>query len=73
MLAEWEVTSEILAVDVKPSLVYFQAANTSSTQCHIYSVPLLNLKSGKQSRTGYTHRHVQPGVLRGELIARGRV
>ncbi|KAH9832495.1 dipeptidyl aminopeptidase [Rhodofomes roseus] len=37
---EWEVTSGILAVDVKKSLVYFQAANPDSLQRHIYSVPI---------------------------------
>ena len=63
---EWEVTSEILAVDVNRGLVYvylslassqstlrlirvwyryFQAANPSSTQRHIYSVPLPSLES----------------------------
>ena len=42
---EWEVTSEILAVDVNRSLVYFQAANPSSTQRHIYSVPLPKLQT----------------------------
>ncbi|KAI0794726.1 dipeptidyl aminopeptidase [Fomes fomentarius] len=42
---EWEVTSGILAVDTNRSLVYFQAANPSSTQRHVYSVPLPKLKS----------------------------
>ncbi|RPD57299.1 dipeptidyl aminopeptidase [Lentinus tigrinus ALCF2SS1-7] len=45
---EWEVTSEILAVDVNRSLVYFQAANPSSTQRHIYSVPLPKLATEEQ-------------------------
>lgn len=45
---EWEVTSEILAVDVNRSLVYFQAANPSSTQRHIYSVPLPKLTTAEE-------------------------
>ncbi|KZT68663.1 dipeptidyl aminopeptidase [Daedalea quercina L-15889] len=42
---EWEVTSGILAVDTKRSLVYFQAANPGSLQRHIYSVPLPAISS----------------------------
>ncbi|KAM5541328.1 hypothetical protein V8D89_004882 [Ganoderma adspersum] len=42
---EWEVTSGILAVDVNRGVVYFQAANPSSTQRHIYSVPLPSLNN----------------------------
>ncbi|KAI0071164.1 dipeptidyl aminopeptidase [Panus rudis PR-1116 ss-1] len=37
---EWEVTDTILGVDFSGGLVHFQAANPSSTQRHIYSVPL---------------------------------
>ncbi|PSS03331.1 hypothetical protein PHLCEN_2v4005 [Hermanssonia centrifuga] len=36
----WEVTDTILAVDPKRNLVYFQAANPSSIERHIYSIPL---------------------------------
>ncbi|KAJ3558705.1 hypothetical protein NM688_g763 [Phlebia brevispora] len=36
----WEVTDNILAVDPTLKLVYFQAANPSSIERHIYSVPL---------------------------------
>ncbi|KAH9913079.1 dipeptidyl aminopeptidase [Epithele typhae] len=43
---EWEVTSGILAVDAKRRLVYFQAAKPSSTQRHIYSVPLPKTPGG---------------------------
>ncbi|KAI0630468.1 dipeptidyl aminopeptidase [Trametes polyzona] len=42
---EWEVTSSILAVDPTLGLVYFQAANPSSVQRHIFSVPLPKLKT----------------------------
>ncbi|KAI0737309.1 dipeptidyl aminopeptidase [Daedaleopsis nitida] len=42
---EWEVTSDILAVDANRSLVYFQATNPSSIQRHIYSVPLPKMKA----------------------------
>jgi dipeptidyl aminopeptidase len=40
---EWEVTGNILAIAPSSHLVYFQAANPSSTQRHIYSVPLPDL------------------------------
>ncbi|KAI0820257.1 dipeptidyl aminopeptidase [Trametes gibbosa] len=43
----WEVTSEILAVDPSKRLVYFQAANPSSVERHIYAVPLPKLAGEK--------------------------
>ncbi|KII86043.1 hypothetical protein PLICRDRAFT_44497 [Plicaturopsis crispa FD-325 SS-3] len=36
----WEVAGGIQAVDVKAGLVYFQAANPSSIERHLYSVPI---------------------------------
>ncbi|GBE89421.1 Probable dipeptidyl-aminopeptidase [Sparassis crispa] len=41
----WEVTDTILAVDANRTLVYFQGANPSSTERHIYSVQLPTIKS----------------------------
>ncbi|KAI0351315.1 dipeptidyl aminopeptidase [Trametes cingulata] len=46
---DWEVTSGVLAVDANRSLVYFQAANPSSTQRHIYAVPLPKLSGQEQA------------------------
>ncbi|KAF8643012.1 hypothetical protein AX16_009257 [Volvariella volvacea WC 439] len=37
---EWEVTGGIKGVDMKNRIVYFEAANPSSTERHLYSVPL---------------------------------
>ncbi|KAH8093229.1 dipeptidyl aminopeptidase [Cristinia sonorae] len=37
---EWEVTGKILGISTTDKLVYFQAANPSSVERHIYSVPL---------------------------------
>ncbi|KAI0339697.1 dipeptidyl aminopeptidase [Trametopsis cervina] len=37
---KWEVTSDKFSVDPVQKLVYFRAANPSSTQRHIYSIPL---------------------------------
>ncbi|TFK34032.1 dipeptidyl peptidase IV N-terminal region-domain-containing protein [Crucibulum laeve] len=37
---EWEVTGGIKGIDTLRGLVYFEAANPSSTQRHLYSVPL---------------------------------
>ncbi|KAI0765616.1 dipeptidyl aminopeptidase [Trametes elegans] len=45
----WEVTSGILAVDANRSLVYFQAANPSSIQRHIYAVPLPKITDTEQA------------------------
>ncbi|KAH9945746.1 dipeptidyl aminopeptidase [Amylocystis lapponica] len=42
---EWEVAGGILAVDAERKLIYFQAANPSSIERHIYSVPLPTLSS----------------------------
>ncbi|KAL4251589.1 peptidase S9B family protein [Abortiporus biennis] len=45
-LGKWEVTGKILGVDAKDRLVYFQAANPSSIERHIYSVAIP--KAGEQ-------------------------
>lgn len=45
----WEVTSGILAVDAARGLVYFQAANPSSIQRHVFSVPLPKLVKEAQA------------------------
>jgi dipeptidyl aminopeptidase len=37
---DWEVTSGIQAIDMARALVYFEAAWPSSTERHVYSVPL---------------------------------
>ncbi|KAI0315043.1 dipeptidyl aminopeptidase [Amylostereum chailletii] len=37
---KWEVTSGVQAIDPERRLVYFQAANPSSTERHIYSISL---------------------------------
>lgn len=44
----WEVTSGILAVDAARRRVYFQAANPSSVQRHVFSVPLPTLAQKEQ-------------------------
>ncbi|OJT13681.1 hypothetical protein TRAPUB_9780 [Trametes pubescens] len=46
----WEVTSGILAVDAARGLVYFQAANPSSIQRHVFSVPLPKLITEAQAK-----------------------
>ncbi|KAA1470272.1 dipeptidyl aminopeptidase [Dentipellis sp. KUC8613] len=42
---EWEVTDGVQAVNAKDKLVYFQAANPSSVERHIYSVQLPGTES----------------------------
>ncbi|KAG5652732.1 hypothetical protein H0H81_003931 [Sphagnurus paluster] len=37
---KWEVTSRIQGIDVQKGLVYFEAANPSSIERHVYSTPL---------------------------------
>ncbi|KXN86209.1 putative dipeptidyl-aminopeptidase B [Leucoagaricus sp. SymC.cos] len=44
---EWEVTGNIKGVDVNKGLVYFEAANPSSIERHIYSVPLPNISASE--------------------------
>lgn len=44
---EWEVVDTILGIDEKRALVYFQAANPSSIERHIYSVSIPKSVSAK--------------------------
>ncbi|PFH50952.1 hypothetical protein AMATHDRAFT_80539 [Amanita thiersii Skay4041] len=46
---KWEVTSGIKAVDTKRGLVYFEAAYPSSTERHLFSVPLPSIGSSKSA------------------------
>ncbi|CCM01272.1 uncharacterized protein FIBRA_03321 [Fibroporia radiculosa] len=58
----WEVTGNILAVDVKRRLVYFQAANPHSLQRHIYSVPLPAISSSGKVEPAALTDVSSPGV-----------
>ncbi|KAJ4474941.1 dipeptidyl aminopeptidase [Lentinula aciculospora] len=42
---EWEVSSGIKGVDAKLGLVYFEAANPSSIERHLFSVPIPTISS----------------------------
>ncbi|XP_006461711.1 hypothetical protein AGABI2DRAFT_185824 [Agaricus bisporus var. bisporus H97] len=42
---QWEVTSGIKGVDMEKGLIYFEAANPSSIERHIYSVPIPTIDS----------------------------
>ncbi|KAF8159267.1 dipeptidyl aminopeptidase [Crassisporium funariophilum] len=44
---QWEVTGKIQGIDAKRGLVYFLAAKPSSTQRHLYSVPIPTISSEK--------------------------
>ncbi|KAI9067913.1 dipeptidyl aminopeptidase [Trametes sanguinea] len=67
----WEVTSGILAVDANRSLVYFQAANPSSTQRHIYSVPLPKLTSDDQEEVQPLTDTSSPGFYDADFSPEG--
>ncbi|KAI0640694.1 dipeptidyl aminopeptidase [Trametes meyenii] len=68
---EWEVTSGILAVDANRSLVYFQAANPSSTQRHIYSVPLPKLTEEEQASPTALTDTTSPGYYTASFSPKG--
>ncbi|KAI8985642.1 dipeptidyl aminopeptidase [Trametes punicea] len=68
---EWEVTSDILAVDVNRSRVYFQAANPSSTQRHIYSVPLPKLSGEEQAELEALTDTSSPGFYDADFSPQG--
>ncbi|KAI0676150.1 dipeptidyl aminopeptidase [Trametes maxima] len=68
---EWEVTSDILAVDANRSLVYFQAASPSSTQRHIYSVPLPKLTEEEQAQPTALTDTASPGYYIASFSPKG--
>ncbi|KAH9893599.1 dipeptidyl aminopeptidase [Cubamyces lactineus] len=68
---QWEVTSGILAVDSDRSLVYFQAANPSSTQRHIYSVALPKLAGEAQAELTALTDTSSPGYYDASFSPKG--
>ncbi|KAF9814328.1 hypothetical protein IEO21_05171 [Rhodonia placenta] len=68
---EWEVTGNILAVDAKRGLVYFQAANPSSLQRHVYSVPMPAISSSEAVAPTSLTDTSSPGVYSAEFSPEG--
>ncbi|KAK7685763.1 hypothetical protein QCA50_011109 [Cerrena zonata] len=58
---KWEVTDTILAVDPRRNLIYFRAANPSSTERHIYSVPLPTGNSYESAKPSALTDNASPG------------